>query len=451
MYPERVPIPGYVKLPPSTVGVGGPLVSQIANSVPPPVRIRVGRSFRIRRFMSIEFPRRSFETKALEARKFSRFRRDIRIIRGCAIGILAIALLAASVGAGALLAPTAIAGTLALVLAPVARTIERLGIPTGAAAVLTVVATVSCLAASATALAPDVSNWLKEVPAVVQSIEHKLQPLARRLAPFERLASHGGQNSPAASVAPAAAAVALPDGVLVAAARTAPGIIENGVYITILTIFLLACRKRYTSQLILMPRSLGTRLRIARISRDIRSRVSRYLFTLSLINIGLAAITTVCFSIAGIANPVLWGIAFGLLNYVPVLGPTSAIVFAALVGFASADTITGALAPPLILLALNTVEANLVQPWLLSRRIVISPVAIFLTVVGLVWMWGPIAAITAVPILISFHTVAIHVPALRPIALLMASEEGAIALWQKAEFIRKLRTVPRMRPPQALH
>ena len=37
MYPERVPIPGYVTLPPSTVGVGGPLVSQIAIVVPAPV------------------------------------------------------------------------------------------------------------------------------------------------------------------------------------------------------------------------------------------------------------------------------------------------------------------------------------------------------------------------------------------------------------------------------
>ena len=135
-----------------------------------------------------------------------------------------------------------------------------------------------------------------------------------------------------------------------------------------LTIFLLGCRNRYTTQLILLPRTVQNRLRIARICRDIRSRVSGYLFTLSLINIGLIVVTTICFSLAGISNALLWGIAFGVLNYVPVLGPTATIVFAALVGFASANTITGALAPPLILLALNTVEANLVQPWLLSRR-----------------------------------------------------------------------------------
>ncbi len=400
--------------------------------------------------MNIEFPRRSFTRPVFESRRISRFRRDLRAIRGAAIGIAAIAFLAAGVAAGELLAPTAIAGTLALVLTPVARAVERLRIGGGAAAIVTVAATVACFGAGASTLAPDVSSWLKAVPSVVQSIERKIEPLARRLAPFERLGSHGVQPESSVAATPAAATAALPTGVLFAAARTAPGIIEKSIYVTILTVFLLACRKRYMTQLILLPRSFCGRLRIARICRDIRSRVSGYLFTLSLINIGLTVVTTLCFSLAGIANPLLWGIAFGALNYVPVLGPTSAIVFAALVGFASSNTIAGALAPPLILLALNTVEANLVQPWLLSRRIVISPIAIFLTVATLVWMWGPIAAITAVPILISFHTVATHVPALRPVALLMASNEGAIALGRKAEFIRKLRTPQRMRSPPAL-
>jgi predicted PurR-regulated permease PerM len=395
--------------------------------------------------MNIEFPRNPLpRTAAVEIRRFSRLRRDLRVIRGCAIAILAIALLAACVGAGELLAPTAIAGTFALVLAPVSRTIERLKVGSGAAAVLTVATTVACLGASASTLAPDVSSWLRQIPSVVQSIERKTEPLTRRLAPFERLASPGKATAPVVAAAPASA-VAFPDGVLVTAARTAPGIIAKFIYVTVLTIFLLAYRRRYTSQLILLPKSLCTRLRIARICRDIRNRVSGYLFTLSLINIGLAAVTTLCFSLAGIPNSLLWGIAFGLLNYVPVLGPTSTIIFAGLVGFASSSTIAGALAPPLILLGLNTIEANLVQPWLLSRRIVISPVAIFVTVATLVWMWGPIAAITAVPILISFHTMAIHLPSLRPVALLMASTEGAAALERKIELTHRARILPRMR------
>jgi predicted PurR-regulated permease PerM len=206
-------------------------------------------------------------------------------------------------------------------------------------------------------------------------------------------------------------------------ARRAPSIVENSIYVTVLTIFLLACRRRYTDQLILFPKTYANRLRMARICRDVQHKVSGYLFVLAVINTGLALITALCFSLAGVGDPLLWGIAFGIMNFIPFIGPTVVILAAAIFGFATADTIPHALAPPLILLGLNTVEANLVQPWLLSRRIVISPVAIFLTVVTLVWLWGPLAAITAVPLLIFFHTVALQVPALQRIGYLLGTED----------------------------
>jgi predicted PurR-regulated permease PerM len=211
---------------------------------------------------------------------------------------------------------------------------------------------------------------------------------------------------------------------LMNAARIAPSFVEKSVYVTVLTIFLLACRRHYTAQLLLLPRHFCNRLRMARIVRDVRHRVSGYLFTLTTINIGLALVTAAAFYAVGLSEPVLWGIAFGVFNYLPIIGPTTVIVAAAIFGFASADTIPAALVPPLILLALNTIEANLVQPWLLSRRIVVSPIVIFLMVVTLVWMWGPAGAITAVPLLIFFHAVALHVPQLKPVALLLATENG---------------------------
>jgi predicted PurR-regulated permease PerM len=338
--------------------------------------------------------------------------------------LVILASLAAAWAAGGLLAPTAIAVTFALVLAPATRFLERIGVPTGPAAIITVATTVAILTAGGAALLPEASNWLSDAPRVAQTIERKLRPITRQIAAVERasnqLAQAGGSTSPIRSVA-------VSDGFLLTAAKTAPGVIEEAVYITVLTIFLLAYRRRYTMQLILLPRSFPGRLRMARICRDVNIRVSGYLFTLLLINIGLALVTTACFYAARIPNALLWGIAFGLLNFVPIIGPTTVIVAAALVGFATADTVAQALAPPLILLALNTIEANLVQPWLLSRRIVISPVAIFLTIVTLVWMWGPVAAITAVPGLIFFHTVALHVPALRPVGILLASEGNPLA------------------------
>ena len=387
--------------------------------------------------MNINVSRKTLAPDASIARRIIQLRRDIKVIRTCAIALLIIAGLAASVAGADVLAPTVVAATLALVLAPVARALERLGFPTGLAAVLAVVVTVTCLTAGAFALAPDISNWLNDAPKIAQSIERKLRPLTRQIAAVESVSNRLAQAG-ASGPAPVRS-VPVSDGLIVTAARNAPAIVGKGVYVTVLTIFLMACRRRYTIQLILLPRTFQNRLRMARICRNVRSRVSGYLFTLSLINIGLAAVTALCFSLAGISDAMLWGIAFGLLNFIPVIGPTTVIVFAAVLGLATAKTVLLGLVPPAILLALNTVEANLVQPWLLSRRIVISPVAIFLTVATLVWMWGPAASITAVPLLISVHTVALHVPSLRGLAMLLATDNDGSAVKRNAGLRREPR------------
>jgi predicted PurR-regulated permease PerM len=357
-------------------------------------------------------------------RRVSQLRRELGVIRACLIGLLVIAALFAMVAGASLMAPTAIAVTLALILAPVTRALERLRIPTGVASPLTVIFALGFISLAAVQLAPEASNWLARAPEFAQSLERKLRPITRQLAAVERASNRLAE---AASPGTGRSVTVSGDGFLLTAARTAPALIENGVYVAVLTTFLLACRRRYTIQLMLLPRTFRNRLRMARICRDMRHRVSGYLFTLALINIGLAAATTLAFYLAGIRDPILWGFAFGLLNFVPVIGPTTIIIAGAIYGLAVRDTLAGMLAPPMILLALDTVEANFVQPWLLSRRIVISPIAILLTVVTLVWMWGPAAAITAVPTLILVHTIAMHVPALRPVGFLLASENGRLA------------------------
>jgi predicted PurR-regulated permease PerM len=366
-------------------------------------------------------PRPNLAAPDAALRRISSIKRDVRIIRACAIAILVVVAIAGSVAAASVLAPTAIAVVLALVLAPVARAMERCRIPSGVAAVFAVVVTVSMLASAGFAMVPSVNAWVSRAPEIMQSVERKLRPLKRQIAVVERASQRITQVTPGgAAAAPAIAG----EPILISAVRVAPEIAAKIVYVTILTIFLLAWRHRYADQLVLLPSRFRNRLRMARITRDVRLRVSRYLFTLTIINAGLIVVTTFCFYLAGIPDPLFWGIAMGVCNYIPVLGPTTVILAAAIVGFAIGDTIGDALIPPLILLAINTIEANVVQPLMLSRRIVISPVAIFLIAVLLVWMWGPAAAIAAIPLLIFVHTISLHVPALRPVALLLATETG---------------------------
>jgi predicted PurR-regulated permease PerM len=349
--------------------------------------------------------------------------RDLRIIRTCIIGLTTIAVLTIGVAAADLLAPTAVALVLALILAPLSRALEKIGVPSGVASIVVVVTTISALAYGIVMFAPAVSNLIKEGPSIVQSVEKKLQPLRKQLSAFESASEQISQvTSPSPKNAPVVNVVDGNNDMLFSVATTAPAVAAKLVYVTVLTIFLLAMRRHYTNLLILLPRRQHNRVRRARICRDLKSRVSGYLFTLAMINVGLAVATTICFRLAGIPQALFWGVAYGVLNFIPIIGPTTIIGASALVGLAFAPTVWGAILPPLILLALDTVEAYFVQPWLLSRRLVVSPVAIFVMVATLVWMWGAYAAITAVPILILIHTVSIHVPSMKPFAMLLATE-----------------------------
>ena len=362
-----------------------------------------------------------------------RLRHDIAVIKACVAGLLVLAAVAAGVAAGGILAPTAIGVVLAMVLAPVAHGLERLGLMPGLAALLAVAVTFSLLLFAAFTLAPSISIWVKRTPHLVHSIEYKLRPVKRRLEALEHASQQIAQAAAPSHPRRAQPVVEPAPGFLEMAATTAPSVLAKILYVAVLAVFLLSCRRRYTRQLILTPRTFANRVRVARICRDVQRRVSGYLFILSCVNIGQAIVISLCLMVAGVPDPILLGLAYAVLNFIPIIGPTAVILAALLVGFATEKTLIDALMPAAILLGLNTVEAYLVQPWLLSRRLVVSPIAIFVMVALLVWMWGVAAAITAVPILILIHAVMLHVPSLRRFAELLATEDGATILTPRAE------------------
>ncbi|HEY2069758.1 MAG TPA: AI-2E family transporter [Rhizomicrobium sp.] len=385
-----------------------------------------------------------------EKRRILVLKRDVHIIRNCIIGLTVVAGLTIGVAAGDLLAPTVIAGVLALVLAPIATRLENLGLPSGAAALLTAVVAIGVLILGIGSFAPAAKGWVKQAPQIIRSVEHKIQPLMKQIAAFEKVSAQitAAPGTPAAKVVPVAEAPGAGVGgsFLTSVALTAPSALAMMLYVTVLTIFLLSERRRYTQQLILLPRTLNGRLRMARIVRDVRHRVSGYLFTLSMINIGLAVVTSIAFYIAGVPEPMLWGLAYGVLNFLPIIGPTLVIVSAGLVGFATATSLAGAFVPVVILLIIDTVEAYFVQPWLVGRRVVVSPIAIFVTIATLVWMWGAPAAITAVPILIFIHTVLLHQPHLKPFAMLLATESPH--RHGRAPLVKPAKPKPRVKTPK---
>jgi len=151
------------------------------------------------------------------------------------------------------------------------------------------------------------------------------------------------------------------------------------------------------------------------IARQVERDISNYLGTVTMINLGLGASVAVCFALIGVPNPLLWGAMVTITNFVPYLGPAINYGTFAMIGLLTFDTVPRMLAPAGVFLVLNVLEAYLITPMVLGKRLTLNPVMLFVGLTFWGWLWGIVGAILAVPILVVFKIFCDHIEPLAPI------------------------------------
>src|SRR6185295_10197317 len=136
------------------------------------------------------------------------------------------------------------------------------------------------------------------------------------------------------------------------------------------------------------------------IAYDVEREVSQYLLTITLINISFGIYIAAVMTIVGMPNPVLWGVAALLLNYIPYVGALTGIAMVSVVSLISCDSISYALMAPLLYFAAAILEGQFFTPMFLGRRLERNSVAILIFVAMWGWLWGIVGAIIAVPFLV---------------------------------------------------
>jgi len=79
-----------------------------------------------------------------------------------------------------------------------------------------------------------------------------------------------------------------------------------------------------------------------------------------------------------------------------------------MVGLVTFPTLAHALVAPLIFLALATLEGHFITPGIMGRHLTLNPLTVFLSLVFWTWLWGPVGAFLAVPLLIVAQVVFGH-------------------------------------------
>jgi len=149
------------------------------------------------------------------------------------------------------------------------------------------------------------------------------------------------------------------------------------------------------------------RLRTLKIWNDVEHQLTSYLSVVAIINlvVGLGA-AAIAFSV-GLPNALAWGVLAFILNFIPYLGAVIMELILLGVGLVTFPTLTHALAAPLLYLVFTTLEGHFITPSIMGRRLTLSPLIVFLSLVFWTWLWGPAGAFLAVPLLI-VGLVAIH-------------------------------------------
>jgi len=335
--------------------------------------------------------------------------------RWAAIGTFLLLLVASIAYARAFLIPVVLGFLLALVFSPVRRFLERRGIPSGLSALFIVGTLVAMLMAGVVVLAEPVGGWIDNAPAIGRQVEEKVQSLlgsARTVVEAGKQVNEitsGGEDENVQEVK------MREPGIFASLASVAPAILAQAAFILVLLLFLLSSGDMFYEKLVHVMPTFKDKRQAMRIAYDIERKLSRYLFTITLINAGLGAAIGTSMWLLGMPNPLLFGVIGFAFNYVPYLGAVSGMAIATIVGLITFDQVGYALLPGAVYFALTALEGQFVTPYFVGRRLEMNTVVIFLSVALWAWLWSVIGMLVAVPLLVTIRAFCEHIPQLEPL------------------------------------
>lgn len=327
------------------------------------------------------------------------------------IGIFVILLIGAFYFARAFFLPVMLALLITLTFSPMVRYLRRHGVPSVVSAILLVLALFTAFGTASVYLSDPVSQVIADAPAIAQRIEERFAPLREPLRRMMNASAQLEEMADASGATTAKVTVAQP-GLAGWAVDTLGGLGATLGATLVLVVFLLSSGDLFLHKLVRTLPTFSDKKRSVRVVHNVEFEVSRYLLTITAINIGFGIAVAVAMAVLGMSNALLWGAAATVLNFIPYVGAiigTTAAFIAALITY---GTLGPAFLPPAAYLLIHTAESAFITPLILGRRLELNVVAIFISLAFWSWMWGIIGALLAVPILVVVKVFCDHFPGL---------------------------------------
>jgi predicted PurR-regulated permease PerM len=320
--------------------------------------------------------------------------RHTEVIAFALIALLTIAAITVLYVGRTLFMPIVAAFVIGTMLSAGARFFERYRIPRTASATLMIVSTCAIVALVIALISAPLLEWTSRLPELSLQLKEKLHVFDRPLAFWRELQALFGADS---------TRIALPlpkiEWVQPTLEFLSPTLTEILLFFVTLILFV-ASWPDLRRSLILTFAEHEARLRTLRILNSIEQHLGSYLLTVTVINMGVGIATGLICAVTSMPNPAGLGALAATLNYIPIIGPV--VMFAVLLtlGVITASTLGLGLIPPALFAGVTFLEGHFITPTIIGRRLSLNALAVFIAFAFWTWLWGPMGAFLASPLLI---------------------------------------------------
>jgi predicted PurR-regulated permease PerM len=355
-------------------------------------------------------------------------------LRSTSLAIIAVlAVLVVLRWASAVFIPVLVGVMLSYALSPIVDQLARWRVPRVLSASLLLAALVGGIGFTAYSLADDANELIESLPEAAQKLRQSMRSHARAASPIDKVQKAATQIEQVAQetggAAPSQRGVTK---VVIEKPRFnirdhlwtgtigLVTLLGQATVVLFLTLFILASGDTFRRKMVKLAGPTFTQKKITVQALDeITLQIERYLLVQLATSVLVGIATWLAFLWLGVNHAAVWGVVAGVLNLVPYIGAVAVTGGAALVGFLQFGTLEMALAIAGVSLVIQSMEGYLLTPWLTSRASRMSPVVVFVGVLGWGWLWGAWGLILGVPILMAVKAVCDRVEDLRPIGELL--------------------------------
>ena len=334
-----------------------------------------------------------------------------------------------------LLVPIVLASLLAFVLTPAVNLLQRARLGRVAAVLLVVALAFVVIGGLGVAVGGQATSLAESLPRYKATIQHKLAALsiggdfvehfeasARGVlsgvgsgAALEPTTRAEVKVAPAPSTAPAAGVDASSALVIVRSVVTPLfGPLATLGVVLIFLIFIMMAQEDLRDR---MVRLLGRRdlHRTILAMNDAAARLSRYFLIQLALNAGFGVFIAGGLWIAGLPNPILWGILAGLMRFIPFIGTYIALAPPLLLALAVAPGWSMALIVLALFVLSELIMGQVIEPLLYGQSTGLSPIAVIVAATFWAFLWGPVGLLIATPLTVCLVVIGRHV---EPLAFL---------------------------------